>query len=180
MHGHRQSDGGIVPKQSPNTSQGGEGREGRPPGTGHTSQHPLPWTQSPEDGRLAALERLRQAVRRQPKDRLTSLYHHIYQVAHLREAYVVLQRQAAPGVDGVTWQPYGQDLAANLQDLSTRLARGAYRAPAVRRAYIPKPGGRQRPLGVPAWILSVIWEEEFRGVHMDSDQGGVPIAPWMP
>ena len=148
--------------------------EGRPPVKGNASQHPLPWTQSQEDGRPAALERIRQAVRRKQHDRLTSLYHHIYQVAHLREAYFALQRQAAPGVDGVTWQQYGQDLDANLQDLSKRLARGAYRATAVRRAYIPKPDGRQRPLGVPAledkivqcvtaWIFSVIWEEEFRG-----------------
>ena len=74
----------------------------------------------------------------------------------------------------MTWQPYGQALEAKLQDVSKRLARGAYRATAVRRAYIPQPDGRQRPLGVPAledkivqcvtaWIGSVIWEEEFRG-----------------
>jgi RNA-directed DNA polymerase len=148
--------------------------EGRPPVKGHAPQHPLPWTQSQEDGRSAAQERIRQAVRRKRQDRLTSLYHHIYQVAHRREAYCARQRQAAPGVDGVTWQHYGQDLDSNLQDLSERLARGAYRATAVRRAYIPKPDGRQRPLGVPAledkmvqgvtvWIFSAIWEEECRG-----------------
>ena len=119
--------------------------EGRPPVQGHASQHPLPWTQSQEDGRLAALERIRQAVRRKRHDRLTSLSHHIYQVVHRREAYCALRRQAAPGVDGVTWPHYGQDLEANLQDVSKRLARGAYRATAVRRAYIPKPDGRQRP-----------------------------------
>lgn len=114
MNGPRQSDGGIVPKKSPNTSQGVEGMEGRPPVKGKASQPPLPWTQSQEDGRPAALERIRQAVRRKRHDRLTSLYHHIYQVAHLREAYFALQRQAAPGVDGVTWQQSGQDLEANL------------------------------------------------------------------
>ena len=119
--------------------------EGRPPVKGHASQHPLPWTQSQEDGRSAALERIRDAVRRKRNDRLTSRYHHLYQMAHLREAYVALRRQAAPGGDGVTWQQYGQDLEANLQDVSKRLARGAYRATAVRRAYIPKPDGRQRP-----------------------------------
>jgi RNA-directed DNA polymerase len=174
MNGHRPSDGGIVPQKSPNTSPSVEGMEGRPPVKGNASQHPLPWTQSQEDGRPAALERLRQAVRRKRHDRLTSLDHHIYQVAHLREADVALQRQAAPGGDGVTWQHYGQDLDANLQDVSTRLARGASRATAVRRAYIPTPDGRPRPLGVPAledkmvqcvtaWIFSVIWEAEFRG-----------------
>ena len=110
MHGPRQSDGGIVPKKSLNTAQGVEGREGRPPVKGNAPQHPLPWTQSQEAGRPAALERIRQAVRRRRKDRLTSLYHHIDPVAHRREGYFALQRQAATGVDGVTWQPYGQDL----------------------------------------------------------------------
>jgi hypothetical protein len=147
MNGHRQSDGGIVPQKSPNTPRprGGEGREGRPPVQGNASPHPLPWTQSQEDGRSAALERIRQAVRRRRQARRTSLYHHIYQVAPLRAAYVALQRQAAPGVDGVPWQPYGQDREAKLQDVSKRLARGAYRATAGRRAYSPKPDGRQRP-----------------------------------
>jgi RNA-directed DNA polymerase len=190
LHGHRPSDGGIVPQKSPNTPrpQGVEGMEGRPPVKGNAPQHPLPWTQSQEDGRPAARERIRQAVRRRRKDRLTSLYHHSYHVAHLREAYFALQRQAAPGVDGATWQHYGQDLEANLQDLSKRLARGAYRATAVRRAYIPKPDGRQRPLGVPAledkivqcvtaWIFAVIWEEEFRGVVRIPTRAGSPSRP---
>jgi RNA-directed DNA polymerase len=119
--------------------------EGRPPVKGNASQPPLPWTQSQDDGRTAALERIRQAVRRKRQDRRTSLSLHISQVAHRREAYCALQRQAAPGGDGVTWQPYGQDLDAHLQDVSTRLARGAYRATAVRRAYLPKPDSRQRP-----------------------------------
>jgi len=85
----------------------------------------------------------------------------------------------------VTWQQYGQDLEANLQALSKRLARGAYRGTAVRRAYIPKPDGRQRPLGVPAredkivqgvtaWIFSVIWEEEFRGFSYGFRPGRSP------
>jgi group II intron reverse transcriptase/maturase len=125
-------------------------------------------------GMTAALERIRLAVRRDKGEKLTSLYHHVYNVDHLREAYWGLKRRAAPGVDGETWQHYGQDLEANLQDLSGRLARGAYRANPVRRAYIPKLDGRQRPLGVPALedkivqsvvadVLTVIWEEEFLG-----------------
>jgi RNA-directed DNA polymerase len=96
--------------------------EGRPPVKGKASQHPIPWMQSQEDGRLAALERRRRAVRRKRKDRLTSLYHPIYNVAQCWEAYFALQRQAAPGVDGVPWPHYGQDLAANFQALSERLA----------------------------------------------------------
>lgn len=138
-----------------------------------------------EDGMTAALARIRLAVRRERKDRLTTLYHHVYNVAHLREAYFRLKREAAPGVDGETWQHYGQDVEAHLQDLSGRLRRGAYRATPVRRVYIPKPDGRQRPLGVPALedkivrsvtaqICSTIWEEEFLGFSYGFRPGRSP------
>ena len=121
-----------------------------------------------------ALERIREAVRRDRKAKLTALYHHVYNIDHLREAYYGLKRNAAAGIDGETWQHYGQDLEVNLRDLSERLGRRAYRATPVRRVYIPKGDGRQRPLGIPALedkivqsvtaqILSVIWEEEFLG-----------------
>ena len=119
--------------------------EGRPPVKGNVRQYPMPWTQSQVHGMPTVLKRIRQAVRRKRKDRLTALSHHLYNRAHLREAYYALKRAAAPGVDGVTWQPYGQALEAHLQDLARRLAQGASRAPAVRRAYLPKPDGRQRP-----------------------------------
>lgn len=76
--------------------------------------------------------------------RFTALLHHIYNPEALREAYFGLKRHAAPGVDGETWQHYGQDLDENLADLSGRLQRGGYRAKPVRRAYIPKADGRQR------------------------------------
>jgi RNA-directed DNA polymerase len=92
----------------------------------------------------------------------------------LRAAYLALKRDAAAGVDGETWHSYGQTLEANLQDLSDRLKRGAYRARPVRRAYIPKADGRQRPLGVPApedklvqravvEVLNAIYETAFLG-----------------
>lgn len=71
-----------------------------------------------------------------------------YDVETLQLAYQDLKRDAAPGVDGVTWKQYGENLEGNLQDLSARLRRGAYRAKLVRRAYIPKADGRQRPRGV--------------------------------
>jgi hypothetical protein len=115
------------------TRSGGDG--GKAPSHGECVPAPLSWTQSQEDGRPSALEHIRQAVRRTQNDRLTLLYHHIYQVIYLREAYFALQRQAAPGVDGVTWQHYGQNLEANLQDLSKRLAGRAYGVTAGRRAY---------------------------------------------
>ncbi len=176
MDGHGQSDGRVVPEKSPNkpAEAGAEGMEGRRPAKGNGLQGPMPRTQSRMKGMAAALERIRLAVQRDKGEKLTSLYHHVYNVDHLREAYWGLKRRAAPGVDGETWQHYGQDLEANLADLSGRLARGAYRANPVRRAYIPKLDGRQRPLGVPALedkivqsvvadVLTAIWEEEFLG-----------------
>jgi RNA-directed DNA polymerase len=174
IDGPGQSDGGIVPKKSPNKPQGAEGMEGRPPVKGNVQECPSRRTQSRAEGMTKALERIREAVRRDKEAKLTSLYHHVYKVEHLKAAYFGLRKKAAAGVDGETWQHYGEDLEANLEDLTGRLARGAYRALPVRRRYIPKPDGRQRPLGVPALedkivqsvtarILSVIWEEEFLG-----------------
>jgi group II intron reverse transcriptase/maturase len=121
-----------------------------------------------------ALARVRQAAQKDKKLRFTTLLHHIYNPSTLREAYFGLKRDAAPGVDGQTWQQYGQDLEANLQDLSARLKRGAYRAKPVRRAYIPKPDGRQRPLGVTTLedklvqratteVLNAVYETDFLG-----------------
>ena len=92
----------------------------------------------------------------------------------LREAYFALKREAAPGVDGVTWADYGQDLGARLEDLHGRVHRGAYRAQPSRRRFIPKPDGRQRPLGIAALedkivqralteVLNAIYEEDFLG-----------------
>jgi hypothetical protein len=94
-----------------------------------------------------ALERVRQAAVRDRKLQFTALLHHVYNPDTLREAYFGLKRDAAAGVDGKTWRGYGETLEDNLRDLSERLKRGAYRAKPVRRAFIPKSDGRQRPLG---------------------------------
>src|SRR5436853_6965536 len=93
----------------------------------------------------SALERVRQAAKRDKKLRFTALLHHIYNPETLRRAYFSLKKEAAPGVDGKTWQHYGKALEVNLRDLSQRLTRGAYRPKRVRRVYLPKAGGRQRP-----------------------------------
>jgi group II intron reverse transcriptase/maturase len=122
----------------------------------------------------SALERVRQAAGKDRRQRFTALLHHVYDIERLRAAYQALKRKAAPGIDGETWQHYGEDLEANLQDLADRLKRGAYRAKPVRRAYIPKTDGRQRPLGVPALedkivqravveVLNAIYETDFLG-----------------
>ena len=97
-----------------------------------------------------ALDRIRQAARRDHAKPMTALWHHVYDINRLREAYDGLNRDAAPGVDGQTWAAYGENLEANLRDLSDRLKRGAYHARPVKRVYIPKPDGRQRPIGIPA------------------------------
>jgi RNA-directed DNA polymerase len=122
----------------------------------------------------SALGRIRQAAVKDKRQRFTSLMHHIYNRSMLREAYYGLKRDAAPGVDGETWRQYGEDLDSNIEELSGRLRRGAYRAKPVRRVYIPKADGRQRPLGVTALedkivqratveVLNAIYEKEFLG-----------------
>jgi group II intron reverse transcriptase/maturase len=122
----------------------------------------------------SALERIRRVAKEDKGYRFTTLFHHIANVDALREAYYRLNRRAAPGVDGVTWQQYGEDLEANLSDLCARLKRGAYRAKPVRRTYIPKTDGRQRPLGVTTLedklvqlavvrVLNAIYEADFLG-----------------
>ena len=174
INGHGQSDGGIVPERSPNKPQGAEGMEGRPPVKGNAQERPYHRMQSRTEDMQAALARIREAVKRDKEVKLTSLYPHVYKVEHLEAAYYGLKKTAAAGIDGETWQHYGKDLEENLKDLSNRLAREAYRAKPVRRAYVPKGDGRQRPLGIPALedkidqsvtaqILSAIWEEEFMG-----------------
>jgi retron-type reverse transcriptase len=89
---------------------------------------------------LQALERLRNAARQRKEERFTSLAHHI-NMAMLRVAFFALKRDAAPGVDGLTWQTYEADLDRNLTDLHSRVHRGAYRALPSRRQYHTE-GGR--------------------------------------
>ena len=96
-----------------------------------------------------ALERVRQAVKQRKKEKLTALAHHI-SVDLLREAFLALKRNAAPGADGLTWKTYAETLEGNLADLHARVQRGAYRAQPSRRTWIPKADGRQRPLAVAA------------------------------
>jgi group II intron reverse transcriptase/maturase len=125
------------------------------------------------DGVTAGLARIRTAARLRKKERFTALLHHV-SVDLLQAAYSWLKRDAAAGVDGVTWDEYGQDLDRQLADLHARIHRGSYRAQPTRRQYIPKPDGRQRPLGIAAVedkivqravveVLNAIYEEDFLG-----------------
>lgn len=175
MDASRKSDRSVVPTKLPNkagqpAAEAGEGRErtkGNPPERG------TPRTQR-RIGVSPALARIRQATKQDRKQRFTALLHHVYDIGRLRAAYVALKRDAAAGIDGETWQHYGERLEANLQDLAERLERGAYRVSPVRRVYIPKADGRQRPLGVPTLedkivqravseVLAAIYEPEFLG-----------------
>ena len=117
--------------------------------------------------------RIRDAVNRNRKEKLTALLHHV-NVDVLRAAFFALKRRAAPGIDAVTWEDYEQAREPNLASLYRRLHAGAYRALPSRRTYIPKADGRQRPLGVAALedkivqaavviILTPIYEAEFLG-----------------
>ena len=122
----------------------------------------------------SALDRVRQAACRDKGLKFTSLWHHVHDIDRLRAAYFALKRSAAAGVDGQTWQTYGEALEDNLRDLSERLAAGTYRAKPVKRVYIPKADGRQRPIGIPALedkivqrsavqVLNAVYEIDFLG-----------------
>jgi group II intron reverse transcriptase/maturase len=161
-----------------------EGREGRGLAKGNLPQQNASRTPSRKDA-LSALERVRQAAKKDKKLRFTALLHHVYSLETLRSAYLRLKREAAPGVDGETWRHYGEALEENLRDLSQRLQRGAYRAKPVRRAYIPKGDGRQRPLGVTALedkivqraaveVLNAIYETDFLGFSYGFRPGRSP------
>jgi RNA-directed DNA polymerase len=174
-NGPGKSDRPEVPEKSLNSAgqPEAEGMEGRGLAKGNLPQQNASRIQSRTDA-PSALERVRQAAVKDKKLRFTALLHHIYNLETLRMAYSSLKKEAAPGVDGETWRHYGEELEANLQDLSERLKRGAYRAKPVRRAYIPKADGRQRPLGVTALedkivqraaveVLNAIYETDFLG-----------------
>src|SRR6266849_2520354 len=174
-NGPGKSDRSVVPAKSPNKAGqlAAEGMEGSGLAKGNLPQQNASRTPSRGDA-PSALERVRQAAAKDKKLRFTALLHHIYKLETLRMVYFSLKKEAAPGVDGETWRHYGEQLEGNLQDLSKRLKRGAYRAKPVRRVYIPKADGRQRPLGVTALedklvqraaveVLNAIYETDFLG-----------------
>jgi RNA-directed DNA polymerase len=120
-----------------------------------------------------ALERIRKVARERKKEKFTALLHHI-SIDLLEQAFFELKEGAAPGVDGVTWKEYEQNLESNIEDLHARIHQGAYRALPSRRTYVPKPDGRQRPLAIAALedkivqratvaVLNAIYEEDFLG-----------------
>ena len=174
MYGDEKSGPVIVARNHANASgrppaEGGEPRTGAKGNTPQTDTRRTPSRVSVSPG----LERVRRAAKQSKEERFTALLHHV-DIDLLRQAYFWLKPEAAPGVDGVTWQEYGQGLEQKLSDLHGRVHRGSYRALPSRRRYIPKPDGRQRPLGIAALedkivqqavaeVLNAIYEEDFLG-----------------
>jgi RNA-directed DNA polymerase len=188
MHGDGKSDRPIVPAKPPNEAEpeAKEVVEGRGLAKGKTPERNMSRTQG-RQSMSSALERIRQAARRDKRQRFTALLHHVYDVERLRAAYFGLKREAAPGIDGATWRQYQEGLERNLLDLSERVQRGAYRAQPVRRAYIAKAGEPQklRPLGVlvledkvvqraTAQVLSSLYEQDFVGFSYGFRPGRSP------
>jgi len=174
MHGREKSDSAILAMKPANKAgqTAAEWVERRVEAEGNRVEPRTRRTPSRESV-PQGLDRVRQAAKARKKERFTALLHHV-SVELLKDAYSWLKRNAAPGVDGVTWQDYAQDLEANIVDLHARIHRGAYRALPSRRKYIAKPDGRQRPLGVAALedkiaqralveVLNAIYEEDFLG-----------------
>jgi group II intron reverse transcriptase/maturase len=174
MYVTEESDSGVVPLNHSNKDgrTSAESEEGRSLIKENTHQSSMHLTQG--GVRVSqGLAGVRRAARERKETKFTALLHHLT-VDLLRESFYALKRKAAPGVDGVTWQEYEAGLEGRLVDLHDRVHRGAYRAKPSRRVFIPKPDGRQRPLGVAALedkvvqqavvtILNQIYEEDFRG-----------------
>ncbi|EQD54001.1 RNA-directed DNA polymerase (Reverse transcriptase) [mine drainage metagenome] len=174
MNGLEKSDPAVVAAKPANKAGqlAAEWVEPRAGTKGNTGQPRTRRTQS-RTSVSQGLDRVRHAARQRKKEKFTALLHHVT-VDLLRDAFLALKRRAAPGVDGVTWQDYEEALEGNLQDLHARVHRGTYRALPVRRRFIPKPDGKQRPLGVTALedkivqravvtVLNAIYEEDFLG-----------------
>jgi RNA-directed DNA polymerase len=174
MHGHEKSDPGVVALKPANKAgePGAERVERRAGAEGNAGQ-PSTHRALNRERVTQALERVRNAARQRKKERFTALLHHVNPDT-LRTAFYALKRNAAPGVDGLTWTDYEADLERRLADLHGRVHRGAYRPQPSRRTYIPKADGRQRPLaiaaledkivqGATARVLNAIYEEDFLG-----------------
>lgn len=169
-----ESDAGIVPKKPAKTRvMPVESVEGRAAAKGKSAARNAPPAQDGQ-GALTALQRIGERAKQKPKERWTNLLSHI-RVPLLKEAYQRLRKNAAPGVDEVTWAEYGERLDERLLDLQDRIHRGSYHPQPVRRVLIPKGDGKTRPLGLVAledklaqqaarMVLEPIYEAEFIGL----------------
>jgi group II intron reverse transcriptase/maturase len=166
----KQTNKGVQPER--NGQPPAESVERRNVAEGNSEQPTASGTQSPQAA-LSGLSRVREAARRDAKQRFTNLLHHVT-VDLLRQSYHALKRDAASGVDEVTWQEYGEELEERLVDLHDRIQGGRYRVKPSKRQWIPKADGRQRPIGIASLedkivqkalvqVLQQIYEEDFLG-----------------
>ena len=183
MNEHGKSDRSVVPANLPNKAAAAEAGEERERAKGNTDGETRPG-RSAGPGVSSELGRVREVARRDKNARFTALLHHV-SLSRLRWAYWAIRPQAAPGVDGVRWAAYGQDLESNLRDLHERVQQGRYRASPSRRVYIPKADGRQRPLGIATLedkvvqravveVLNAVYEVDFRGFSYGFRPGRSP------
>ena len=173
MHGPEKSDLGVVAMKSANKlGTSAESMERRLGAKGNARERSTCRTQSRESVQRS-LQRVRQRARQERQERFTSLLHQVTPKL-LDAAFSTLKKNAAPGIDGVTWRDYEANRASNLRSLHERLHRGTYRPKASRRQYIPKADGRLRPLGIAALedkivqsalvsVLNAVYEEDFLG-----------------
>ena len=196
MHGREKSDEAIVARKPANEADWSakEPVERRAEAEGNALQSSTGRMQSRETV-SQGLERIRQVARERKKERFTSLLHHV-SIDLLGEAFGELKQNAAPGADGLTCRDYEAGLERKLEDLHSRVHRGAYRALPSRRVYIPKADGGERPLAIAALedkivqramaaVLNAIYEEDFlefsygfrpdRGAHDAMDKLVVAI-----
>lgn len=185
MHTFEESDHAVVPvspsnKGEPSPAETGEGSAWTKENAGPSATHPTQSGVRVSQG----LAGVRQAAKERKQEKFTALLHHLT-IELLRDSFYALKRQAAPGVDGVTWKEYETGLTGRLTDLHSRVHRGHYQAQPARRVYLPKPDGRQRPLGIAALedkivqqavitILNQIYEEDFLGFSYGFRPGRSP------
>lgn len=172
VHAAEKSDAPVVPEKPSNKGQPAEMVEERGAAKGNAKEATARRTQGRESA-SKGLQGVREAARRDRRARFTALLHHVTPQL-LEQGYQALQRDAAAGVDGVTWEQYGQELEPKLAELHQRIHAGAYRAQPSRRVYIPKADGKRRALGIAALedkivqqavatVLGAIYEEDFMG-----------------
>ena len=166
------SDTPVVPKKLLNEAGAEEAVEERGVAEGNAGEAPAGRTQS-RGTASKGLEGIREAAKRERRMKFTSLLHHITP-SLLVESFYELKRNAAAGVDGMTWGEYENVLYQRVHELHREIHTGAYRAQASRRVYVPKADGKLRPLGIAAVedkivqqavvkVLSMIYEEDFLG-----------------
>ena len=174
MNGDGESYSAIVSTKHPNKSAQAQAEDVEKRAlTKENTQQPNPCRAQKRESGSSGLERVREVAKKDKEVKFTALLHHV-SIDLLRKRYHSLKKQAAPGVDGMTWEEYGRGLEGRLAELHGGVHRGAYQAQPSRRVWIPKADGKQRPLGIVALedkvvqhavgtVLNQIWEEDFRG-----------------